>query len=107
MERRLRPGFTVPHSVARAISAILAFAQTLPDRPTKQEIAEAYRSKSGAFSAFISRHEWGAAPHQGNPWVEAALQTDQRRLVVRELSRSSTRPSAKRTARAWSTRSPT
>lgn len=41
-----------------AFSAILAFAQGQSDEPTRQEIAEAYRSKSGGFATLIPHHEW-------------------------------------------------
>jgi hypothetical protein len=41
-----------------AISAIGAFAQAPSNEPTKQEIAEAYRSKSGEGSTFIPGLRW-------------------------------------------------
>ena len=41
-----------------AISAITAFAQVQPNEPTKEEIAEAYRSKSGEGGTFIPGVRW-------------------------------------------------
>jgi hypothetical protein len=40
------------------ISACVTFAQPTPNEPTKQEIEQAYQSKSGTFATFIPRHEW-------------------------------------------------
>ena len=41
-----------------AISATIAFAQAPPNEPTKQEIAEAYRSKSGEGGTSIPGVRW-------------------------------------------------
>jgi hypothetical protein len=41
-----------------AISANLAFAQAPPNEPTRQEIAEAYKSKSGGGGTFIPGLQW-------------------------------------------------
>jgi hypothetical protein len=41
-----------------AISATLTIAQVQPNEPTKQEIAEAYRSKSGEGGTFIPGVRW-------------------------------------------------
>jgi hypothetical protein len=41
-----------------AISAIVALAQVQPNEPTKEEIAEAYRSKSGEGGTFIPGLRW-------------------------------------------------
>jgi len=41
-----------------AISAVPALAQAPPNEPTKQEIAQAYRSKSGEGGTFIPGLRW-------------------------------------------------
>jgi hypothetical protein len=41
-----------------AIRATIVSGQVPPNEPTKEEIAHAYRSKSGATGTFIPRHEW-------------------------------------------------
>lgn len=41
-----------------AISATVALAQVQPNEPTKEEIAEAYRSKSGEGGTFIPGVRW-------------------------------------------------
>ena len=41
-----------------AISATLTIAQVQPNEPTKEEIAEAYRSKSGEGGTFIPGVRW-------------------------------------------------
>lgn len=41
-----------------AISATIAFAQAPPNEPTKQEIAQAYRSKSGGTGTIIPGVQW-------------------------------------------------
>ena len=41
-----------------AIRATIASGQVRPNEPTKEEIAQAYRSKSGGTGTYIPRHEW-------------------------------------------------
>lgn len=42
-----------------AISAVLALAQAPLNEPTKEEISQAYRSKSGEVGTFIPGARWG------------------------------------------------
>jgi hypothetical protein len=41
-----------------AIRATIASCQVRRNEPTKEEIAQAYRSKSGGTGTYIPRHEW-------------------------------------------------
>jgi len=49
---------SIPALMLLAISATIAFAQAPPNEPTKEEIAEAYRSKSGEGGTFIPGVRW-------------------------------------------------
>jgi hypothetical protein len=49
---------SIPALVLGVVSAIFAFAQVQPNEPTKEEIEQAYRSKSGEGGMFVPGLRW-------------------------------------------------